>query len=81
MAKEKPYRVAEGDRLFLRLSKSGKGVYITNEHAQFGLRGNFDHIKAVLRGQKAYAVLEVRPKQAFRTVDGKEEAEEIEEDW
>jgi len=80
MAKEKTYRVADGDRLFFRLSKSGEGVYVTSEHVEFGLRGNFEHVKAVLRGQKDFAVLEVRPKQNFKTPVAEPDEEDIEEE-
>jgi len=81
MSNKETYRVTEGDRLFFRLSKSGKGVYVTNEQAEFGLRGNFEHVKAVLKGQKDYAVLEVRAKHHFKTIEDRIEAEEIEDEW
>lgn len=67
MEKEKTYKVTEEERMFFRLSNSGKGVYITNENKEFGLRGNFEHVKAVLKGQKGFAVLEVRAKKNFKT--------------
>jgi len=81
MANEKTYRVADGDRLFFRLSKSGKGVYVTNEQKEFGLRGNFEHVKAVLKGEKDYAVLEVRPKQNFKTPVAEPDEEDSDEYW
>lgn len=79
--REKAYNVTDGERLFFRLSKSGRGAYITNREADFGLRGNLDHIKDVIRRKREYATLEVRTKQAYHNDTGKEEAEEIEEYW
>lgn len=81
MSKEKSYKVTEGERLNLRLSNSGKGVYITNMDKPFGLRGNFEHVKAVLKGQKDFAVLEVVEKEDFKTPERQITAEDEEEEW
>jgi len=81
MSKEKTYKITEGERLFFRLSKSGRGVYITSENEPFGLRGNFEHVKAVLKGQKDFAVLEVVSKSVFKNGAEIERGRVIEEDW
>ena len=61
--KPEAYELLEGDRLFLRRSKSGKGIYISNEHLRFGMRGNMEHVRAVINNQKDFAVVEVRTKE------------------
>lgn len=81
MENDSPYKINRDERLFLRLSKSGKGVYVTNGNLKFGLRGNFDHVKAVLKKEKDYAVLEVREKQRSGQENEEEEEEEQEEEW
>jgi len=57
------YALVEGERLFMRLSSSGKGLYITARGKEFGLVANFDHVKAVMQDQKDFAVFEVRCKE------------------
>jgi len=57
------FEVEEGERFYLRISKSGKGVYATNETATFGLRGNLEHLRGLLSGEKEFVVLEVRVKE------------------
>lgn len=81
MTEPQQYGITEGDRLFFRLSKSGKGVYVTNEKLPFGLRGNYEHVKAVMKGHKDFAVLEVRQKEVFRTPEQVDLEEELEEVW
>lgn len=81
MSKEKKYEVEENEQLFFRVSRSGKGIWISNSRIGFGLRGNISHIKDVLRGKRDYAVLQVRSNPHFISAAEIEEAEEIEEDW
>jgi len=57
------YEVEEGERFYLRRSKSGKGIYITNERVTFGLRGNIEHLQRVLSRGKEFTTLEVRVKE------------------
>lgn len=81
MNEKQEYKVTDGERLFFRLSKSGRGVYVTNEHARFGIRGNYEHVKAVLRGQKDFAVLEVRAKTALKDSEIAAVEEDAKEEW
>ena len=53
------FKVTERDRLYLRVSKSGEGLYATNGEIAFGLRGNRNHLIAVLKEEKDFCVLEV----------------------
>ena len=64
----------EGDRVFLRVSTSGKGVFITSKDLKFGLRANIDHVIATLKGEKEYAVFEIVEKTVQTPV--KEEKQE-----
>lgn len=81
MGNDKAFKLNRDERLFLRLSKSGKGVYITNGVLKFGLRGSFDHVKAVLKKEKDFAVLEVREKQGSIQKKDEEAEEEYGEEW
>lgn len=56
---EKPrIKIRAGDRLYLRLSKSGKGVYITKRGLPWALMADLGKLKAVLNKEKEFVVCE-----------------------
>lgn len=57
----------EGDRLYIRKSRSGKGIYISNSGLNWMLVGNFQHLRDFVDGKKEYVVVEVRRKENGRT--------------
>jgi len=53
----------EGDRLYIRKSKSGKGIYISNSDLNWVLIGSIQSLRDFVDGKKEYVVVEIRKKE------------------
>lgn len=58
MSDKQRIKIRAGDRLYLRLSKSGKGVYITKRGIPWALMADKNKLTAVLNKEKEFVVCE-----------------------